>query len=213
MTGDWILERHHGAAGRLHDMDPPSPPQRRVWVMTTDRPSLVLGSTQRGGALERALSVSGRDLAVRRSGGGVVLLDPRSDLWVDVLLPRSDPLWTDDVATSARWLGAVWVAALRRCGVTAELYGGPTWRDELARTACFAGLAPGEVLVGGRKVVGISQRRSRDGARFQCVVNGHAGDLADLIGDPDLSERLQELAGTAGADLDELLQAFLDSLP
>lgn len=33
---------------------------------------------------------------------------------------------------------------------------------------CWHGL--GEVLSGGRKVVGISQRRNRDGARFQCVL-------------------------------------------
>lgn len=35
---------------------------------------------------------------------------------------------------------------------------------------CFAGVGAGEVLLDGRKVVGISQRRARDGARFQCVV-------------------------------------------
>ena len=36
---------------------------------------------------------------------------------------------------------------------------------------CFAGLGPGEVLRDGDKLVGISQRRSRAGARFQCAVH------------------------------------------
>ena len=36
---------------------------------------------------------------------------------------------------------------------------------------CFAGVGPGEVLAGGRKLVGISQRRTRAGARFQCAVH------------------------------------------
>jgi lipoate-protein ligase A len=42
-------------------------------------------------------------------------------------------------------------------------------RTEWSELVCFAGLGPGEVTVGGRKVVGISQRRTRDAARFQCV--------------------------------------------
>ncbi len=36
---------------------------------------------------------------------------------------------------------------------------------------CFAGVGPGEVLLGRRKLVGISQRRTRGGARFQCMVH------------------------------------------
>ena len=35
---------------------------------------------------------------------------------------------------------------------------------------CFAGLGPGEVTVGGRKVVGLSQRRIREAVLFQCCV-------------------------------------------
>lgn len=37
--------------------------------------------------------------------------------------------------------------------------------------ACFAGLGPGEVSVGGRKVVGLSQRRTRQGAVFHCALH------------------------------------------
>ena len=36
---------------------------------------------------------------------------------------------------------------------------------------CFAGVGPGEVLLGRRKLVGISQRRTRNGSRFQCMVH------------------------------------------
>jgi hypothetical protein len=36
---------------------------------------------------------------------------------------------------------------------------------------CFAGIGPGEVLLDGIKLVGISQRRSRPGSRFQCAVH------------------------------------------
>jgi lipoate-protein ligase A len=33
---------------------------------------------------------------------------------------------------------------------------------------CFAGVGPGEVLTGDRKLVGLSQRRTRHGIRIQC---------------------------------------------
>jgi hypothetical protein len=44
----------------------------------------------------------------------------------------------------------------------------PTPWSELV---CFAGTAPGEVLLDGVKLVGLSQRRTRRGARFQCAIN------------------------------------------
>ena len=37
---------------------------------------------------------------------------------------------------------------------------------------CFAGVGPGEVLLGAGKLVGLSQRRTRHGIRVQCLVNG-----------------------------------------
>jgi hypothetical protein len=40
---------------------------------------------------------------------------------------------------------------------------------ELSRLVCFAALGPGEVSQGSTKLVGISQRRTRQGAKFQCI--------------------------------------------
>jgi lipoate-protein ligase A len=45
-------------------------------------------------------------------------------------------------------------------------------RTRWSPLVCFAGLGPGEVSAGGRKLVGISQRRTRAAARFQCAVHG-----------------------------------------
>ena len=71
-----------------------------------------------------------------------------------------------------------------------------------SETVCFAGVGPGEIVSGARKVLGISQRRTRDIARFQCALYRHwdaealvsllspptpaSGDLADLVLPVDL---------------------------
>jgi lipoate-protein ligase A len=48
---------------------------------------------------------------------------------------------------------------------------------------CFAGTGPGEVTLDGRKVVGISQRRTRQGALFQCavIVSWDPAGLLDVL--------------------------------
>lgn len=104
----------------------------------------------------------------------MVYLEPNSSIWVDLTIARTDPLWTRDVGTSMLWLGQVFAAALAPW-VTARVHEGPFLERDIGRVVCFGGLSPGEVvsdLPDGSvaKVVGISQRRGRDGARFQCVL-------------------------------------------
>jgi lipoate-protein ligase A len=43
-------------------------------------------------------------------------------------------------------------------------------RTQWSDLVCFAGIGPGELFVGDRKLVGMSQRRTRAGARFQCAL-------------------------------------------
>ncbi len=66
-----------------------------------------------------------------------------------------------------------------------------------AELVCFAGIGPGEVLLGGRKLVGISQRRTRNGSRFQCMVHTRWSPdvLVDLLAEP--RPTVEELPGVA----------------
>lgn len=160
------------SAAEVHGRDLPDRVTRRVRVVEVDRPALVLGSTQPDTDVDHAAAAR-LDVGVvrRRSGGGAVLLDPGDTVWIDVEVGRDDDLWDDDVGRSALWLGRVWVDALDDVGVVGALaHTGPMVSSPLATVVCFAGLAPGEVTVGGRKIVGVSQRRTRAGARFQCAV-------------------------------------------
>ena len=164
----WLVERFVGPASEFHARAVPEPCGRAVWVHEVDRPALVLGSAQHDGVADRdALGVHGVELVRRRSGGGAVLLVPGAVLWVDVLLPAGDALWDDDIGRSTHWLGSVWAAVLGR---EARVHTGPMVHRTWSKVVCFAGLGPGEVTVGGRKAVGISQRRTRGGARFQCAL-------------------------------------------
>ena len=189
-----------------------------MWVFEVDRPAVVLGSTQPEQTidLQRAAAL-GIDVVRRRSGGGAVLLEPGDALWIDVILPAADPLWVEDVGRAAWWLGEAWAAALEVCGTTgAEVHRSRLVTTRWSPVVCFAGLGPGEVTVAGRKAVGISQRRTRDAARFQCAVihRWDPAELVSILADPrPTAEELAELVHEVPAAHDVLLAALLAALP
>jgi lipoate-protein ligase A len=206
----WAVERHAGPAAALHGRDLPDPFTPAVWVLEATAPALVLGSTQPEEGVDReAAAAAGIDVVRRHSGGGAVLLVPGEHLWVDVLLPAGDPRWNDDVGRAAHWVGAVWANALGELGVASVVHRGPMQPSASSRAICFAGLGPGEVTADGRKIVGVSQRRTRAGARFQCVAlrRWDPAALAALVGvDP---ADVTDAAAAVDVPLGALEAAFL----
>ena len=173
-----------------------------MWVFDVTRPALVLGSRQDPSIVNQATCAArGIDVVVRRSGGGVMLLVPGEHLWVDVVVGAQDPLWTNDVQRSADWLGHVWQRTLADFDVTETFVAsGGLVADDLGRLVCFAGRGSGEVMAsdGTTKYVGISQRRTRDHARFQCTVYTQwaASALVELLAEPvDDVERVTSMVG------------------
>ena len=214
----WAVEVYQGSAAELHGREVATPAGRAVWWLTTTRPALVLGSSQRADVVdEGALERSGVELVRRHSGGGAVLLVPGEVSWVDVVLPAGDPLWDPDVGRAAHWLGAVWARVAAGFGTNgAEVHRGGLVRTPWSSLVCFAGLGPGEVQVAGRKLVSISQRRTRNWARFQCAVHRRwdPAALVELLNPP--RPAAQELTGSV-ATLDvpdaDLRAAFRAALP
>ena len=139
--------------------------RRLVSCAPTDR-GLVLGSSQP----PPPAPPPGATVQRRRSGGGAVWIEPGGLSWFELILPRSDALWQDDLGRSFDWLGRVLARALAELGHSPTVVDGPAVPGPWGRTICFAGLGPGEVLLGGRKVVGISQRRTRHWCRFGVAV-------------------------------------------
>ena len=150
-----------------------------------------------------------------------MLVEPGGLVWVDVLVPAGDPLWEHDVGRAFAWLGRAWVAALAGAGVAgAEAHEGPLVTSEWSGIVCFAGLGPGEVTVGGQKVVGMCQRRARAGALFQCaaLLDWQPRRLLDrlVLDDDERARGTHDLATAARAlaiDPSILVDAFLDRLP
>ena len=206
MTGAWDVIEERGTAADLHDGRLLIPDRRLLRVSSPVGPALVLGSTQVADDLDLDLAAAlGVEVARRRSGGGAVLVWPGHQVWLDVGVPRSDPLWDVDIGRAAGWLGEAMAAALVGLGAAgATAHVGPLVNTAWSHQVCFAGRAPGEVLVDGRKVVGTSQRRTRSGAVFQVAVAlvWAPSILLDLL---RLPKEAAPVVAVAGVGLGELV--------
>jgi len=190
---EWGRHDWTGTAADFHAMDLPA--ERALWWCQVQDPTVILGSTQTVDDVDQKNAVeSGLLVSRRRSGGGAVFVHPTDSVWVDITISRNDPLWKDDVVQSMLWLGDLFVEALSPW-VQAQVY-----RDSFSigvdgRVVCFASSSPGEVFVGTNKLVGISQRRSRDGARFQCVLyrQWQPTEWSHVLASPDVRSRVADI--------------------
>ncbi|MEM9561449.1 MAG: hypothetical protein AAGA93_02460 [Actinomycetota bacterium] len=174
---DWRVVEDAGSADEFHRRQPEQDTAHELWVRELLRPALVLGSTQPDELIvaDRA-EADGIEVCRRRSGGGLVYLDPATDCWIDAIVPAGSPLWRDDIGQAFHWIGEAWGRLLTdRLGPAGPaLVHRPTpHRGRPMRPLwCFAELGHGEVTVGAAKVVGLSQRRTRRWIRLQSLVLG-----------------------------------------
>jgi lipoate-protein ligase A len=148
-------------------------------VARVARATLVLGSAQARDVVD-STTLGATSLRRRRGGGGLVLLRP-GDLWVDWWIPRGDERWDPDVHVSSIRAGTWWAEAL--APVASEplvVHRGALEGPAAFRVVCFAGRGPGEVFVGERKIVGVTQWRVREGVFLSSVL--HVGATVDVVG-------------------------------
>jgi lipoate-protein ligase A len=140
-------------------------------VVKVTEPFVVLGSAQPLETLRPGVFAG--PIRRRRGGGGAVLAQP-GDLWIDWWIPPNDPRWTKDVRESAVAAGRWWRDALSPLvtGII-EIHEGPLTGASPHRVACFAGRGPGEIFVDGRKAVGLTQWRVREGTLISSVLLAH----------------------------------------
>lgn len=168
----WTIRSSRGSSGDFHHHAPPPDTGPQVWIHTPDRPTLVLGSTQPDELVHTALAeADGIEVCRRRSGGGLVYVDPATDCWLDLIVPTTSPLWDSDIGRAFGWVGRRWaeVLAAPPLELAAEVTTTPR-TSPAGRIWCFADMGHGEVSVTGSKVVGLSQRRTRTWIRIQSMV-------------------------------------------
>jgi lipoate-protein ligase A len=220
-------ERIGAAAWRLLD----TPPADGAWNMALDEalaesvreggapvlrfyrwspPCLSLGRNQPadGRYDPEALRARGLDVVRRPTGGRAVLHD--RELTYSVAVPDG-VLGPPRAAYSA--VNRALVAGLRRLGVDASTQGETGRRAPLPSLApCFAEPVEGEVVAGGRKLVGSAQRRL-DGVILQhgsLPVEDDQSTVADLLREPagaDAPAALAPLLGRA-PEWSELVEAL-----
>lgn len=184
------MVRSTSTAAEFHAKVVPDPADAEVWLHDITGAALVLGSTQDADVVDvEACRRAGVEVVRRRSGGGAVLLTPGQVTWVDVIVPAGSSGWADDIHAPMVWVGRQLAAVfdeLRGDALGDEavtVHEGPMITTEWSRVVCFDGVGAGEVLLGGRKLVGISQRRTRHAARLQCCWYSRydASALVDLL--------------------------------
>ena len=211
---EWSRHDWTGTAADFHAMELSA--ERALWWCNVETPTVILGSTQSVDDVNQNIAdESGVLVSRRRSGGGAVFVHPSDSVWIDITISRDDPLWKDDVAQSMLWLGECFVEALSPW-VQAEVYRETFSSGIDGRVVCFASSSPGEVFVASNKLVGISQRRGREGARFQCVLYRHwrPGDWSSILASSDVQSRVADIAvATLAIPALALVHAIAEQLP
>lgn len=140
-------------------------PKVRLW--TYAQPGIVLGCSQ-AGLLSSHNRGRNYQWVRRRAGGGAVLTGPWM-LSASIVLPPGHALVGSNTVANYRWLGELYGGLLRDMGVhrahavppnELTLYGCP---DPALKWACFAGISPWEVVVDGKKIMGMAQLARRTG--------------------------------------------------
>ena len=219
LVHDWLIHGWHvhdtvGDAGAFHLAE--ALPVRSATFHMVATTTLVLGSAQRATDVDRRVADAlGVAVVTRRSGGGAVLLVPNEFVWLDLVIPAADSLWDNDIGQAMVWVGALWQRALGELGAATEVQatGGASGGAPWSRQVCFAGIGRGEVVQGNRKVVGVSQRRTRAAARFQsvCYLRWRPELVAALVAAPrprapELAAHVATVAGPAIAVRDALVR-------
>jgi lipoate-protein ligase A len=165
-----------------------------VWWHMTERPTLLVGPASwsiQESLARRENSTEQNVAVVRRASGGGAVLAAAGVIGLDVALPAHHWLLSGDIVEDYRWLGHVWQRALRSLGIEARVLSIAEARmlsrapinDEIegyVRLACFGSYSPYEVVVGKRKVVGLSQVRRGGGVLLASGIHLHF-DAATIV--------------------------------
>jgi lipoate-protein ligase A len=184
--------------------------------------ALVLGLGEKISDLNLAACQQAGLLIYRRAAGGTAVLVGDGLLSLDVILPPGHPLAGRDVVEAYRWFGELWAETLQALGLPARTVPPAEARaprtssslaqagrlEQLARQSCYGAVSSYEVVVIGRKVVGLDQVRRRVGFLFQAglLLHWDAKQLSSLLAaQPEERPLLSAALHARAVGLDALL--------
>jgi lipoate-protein ligase A len=206
----------------------------RLWIASSTAVVVGLGLHHRLASVvdgERCAR-AGAQVLRRRAGGGAVLLDEHV-LCGAIARPIVEA--GRDVTESYRWLAELLLTALEvpgarrvevdeaRHDVTARRASHNPVSNHLL-TTCYGGLSPHEIVVDGKKLVGLAQIRRRDAALFQFgILLRDQSSLAAYLRVPDegtraalrqaLKERSVGLTAVTDRSASAVAAAIVDAMP
>ena len=169
----------------------------RLWRYHT--PGIVLGCNQKQmwqTAVQHANG--GADISLRMTGGGAVLVGPWM-LSLSVALPNHHPFASNGLMHSYRWLSELTLLTLQSLGIECEI----VYPEDVPRLkaeplfsqadwACYGGISSWEITSKGKKIVGLSQARKKNGVLLAM------GILTDKVDWASLVTRLDQSSGATG---------------
>jgi lipoyl(octanoyl) transferase len=143
-------------------------------LFTWSEPCLSVGCLQPTSDIDLAACQRAGLPLVRRASGGTAVLHENT-LGFSIVVPPGHRFAVSDIVESYRLLAPAAQLALKQLGVPCELVQ-PEQASRgrsrgLGSAACFAELAPYELVVGPRKVVGNSQLRRRGAILHHAVIH------------------------------------------
>jgi lipoate-protein ligase A len=148
------------------------PPTMRIfgWPGST----MLLGTGQTANAVDREACERFGVPLLRRMSGGTAVVHDEYTLSLQITLPAGHPLISDDIHRNFLWFSEFIIAALERLGIKATWMSLEQSRAEVAppglEAACYSTLAPYEIAVDGRKLVGHGQIRRVRATAMQAMV-------------------------------------------
>ncbi len=167
------------------------------------RPAISIGRHQRLESLQAAIGEFGLPVVRRITGGRGVL--HYSELTYSVVCDSSHELFSYGIHGAYRAISQCIVEALQVVGVDAELTLVGASSGQLKKDSCFHAPARFEVMAGGRKIVGSSQRRFK-GALLQhgSILFGMDSTITDGVFGQGASDRMSWVSEFTGASIEDL---------
>jgi len=149
---------------------------------------------------------AGIDVVVRPSGGRAVLHG--DDVTYAAAFPAGGLFDAGGIHGTYRRIAEMLRAALEEIGVRVEVADAREAGGPGRAVPCFTSAARHEILVGGRKVVGSAQRRTREAVlqHGAILVRGNQAKLAEFVADAEAQAALKRSLEGRTVTLEEILE-------